>query len=74
MPGEIPFFIEGKVAEILPQEIIIVKVANGNLYRLTPSTPGIEYYRLSVGDIVKCEVTSALTRVLSASLVKNKEQ
>lgn len=70
MPGEIPYFISGSVAEILPQEIIIVKVPNGNLYHLTPSTPGIEYYRLLVGDIVECEITSVLTRVLSARFVR----
>lgn len=70
MPGEIPYFIKGKVAEILPQDIIIVKVPNGNLYHLTTNTPGIEFSRLCKGDIVECEVTSMLTRVLSARTVK----
>lgn len=74
MPGEIPFFVEGKVVEILPQEIAIVKVPNGNLYHLTPGTKGIEYYRLQKGDVVKCEVTTMLTRVLSARVIKSKDQ
>jgi hypothetical protein len=72
MPREIPYFISGNVVEILPQEIIIIKVSNGNLYHITPSTPGIEYYRLLVGDIVECEITSVLTRVLSARFIKRK--
>lgn len=73
MAGEIPYFIRGKVVEILPQEVTIVKVPNGNLYHLKPSTPGIEYHRLLKDDIVECEVTSVLTRVLSARVVESKE-
>lgn len=70
MSREFPFFIKGTVVEILPQEITIVKVPNGNLYHLKPSTPGIEYSRLQKGDIVECEVTSMLTRVLSAKVIE----
>lgn len=69
MPGELPFFITGKIAEILPQEIAIVKVPNGNLYHLIPSTPGIDYYKLKVGMLISCEVTRELGRVLSAAIV-----
>jgi hypothetical protein len=71
MPGEYPFFIEGKVVEIMVQEITIVKVPNGNLYHLRPSTPGIDYYSLRKDDTVIMEVTSLLTRVLSAKVVDN---
>lgn len=70
MPRETPFFIIGKIVEILPQEIIIVKVPNGNIYHITPSTPGIVFDRLVVNLIMECEVTTMLTRVLSARVVK----
>jgi len=70
MPREIPYFVTGNVVEILSQEVAIVKVTNGNLYHLKPNTPGIDYYRLLIGDVVQCEVTSVLTRVLSARVIK----
>lgn len=70
MLKETPYFIRGSVVEILLKEIVIIKVSNGNLYHITPNTPGIDFYRLLVGDIVECEVTSVLTRVLSARIIK----
>lgn len=70
MPREIPYFVRGTIVEILPQEVTVVKVANGNLYHLKPNTPGIEYSRLLVGDVVQCEITSELTRVLSARKIE----
>ena len=76
MPSEIPFFVEGKIVEIMNgREIAIVRVPNGNLYHLKPSTPGIDFYKLELDRVVKCEVTTMLTRVLSAQVVAkiNKE-
>ena len=70
MPGEMPYFIEGKVAEVLPAyQVAYVKVDNGNVYHLTPKTPGINFQELKVGMIVECEITSMLTRVLSARIL-----
>jgi hypothetical protein len=71
MPGELPFFIEGTVTEIMAQEIAIVKVPNGNIYHLYPSTPGINFYALKKDDRVLVEVTTMLTRVLSATVLPN---
>jgi hypothetical protein len=71
MPGEFPFFIRGKITEIMPgNKTAIVKVSNGNTYHVTPNTPGIEFDRLVKDLIVECEVTTMLTRVLSARIVK----
>lgn len=71
MPGEMPYFIEGKVVQVLPQyQVAFVKVENGNVYHLTPKTPGIDFQQLSVGMIVECEITSMLIRVLSARILK----
>lgn len=70
MPGEMPYFIEGKVVQVLPQyQVAFVKVENGNVYHLTPKTPGIDFQQLSVGMIVECEITSMLIRVLSARIL-----
>jgi hypothetical protein len=69
MPGEIPFYVTGEVVELLNSEIKIVKVQNGNLYHLRPSTPGIDFYSIEKGMLVKCEVTSVLTRILSATVI-----
>jgi ATP-dependent 26S proteasome regulatory subunit len=71
MPGELPFLLEGRIVEIMVQEIAIVKVSNGNQYHLTPSTPGIDFYKLKVEDRVVIEVTSRLVRVLSAIVLTN---
>ena len=69
MPGEIPYFIQGKVVDIsIAYKKAYVKVDNGNVYHLTPKTPGIDYEELSIGVIVECEITSMLTRVLSARI------
>jgi hypothetical protein len=70
MSGEIPFFIEGKIAEISAVYFLAyVKVDNGNVYHIHPSTPGIEFQKLERGQIVELEVTSMLTRVLSARIL-----
>lgn len=70
MPGELPYFIEGKVVEIAKAtSTAYVKVCNGNVYHLTPFTPGIVFSELSVGATVRCEITSRLIRVLSAKLI-----
>ncbi len=70
MPGEFPFFIEGQVTEIsVTYNIAYVKVPNGNVYHLHPSTPGIDFYSLRKNQIVRLEVTTMLTRVLSATIL-----
>jgi len=70
MPGEIPFFIEGKVAEVSAgYKTALVRVPNGNVYYLDGTTPGIDFNDLTVGKRVVCEVTTKLTRVLSAKVI-----
>ena len=70
MPGEKPFFIEGVVVDIMSTyEIAFVKVINGNVYNLKPSTPGIDFYTLKAGQVVELEVTTRLLRVLSARII-----
>lgn len=71
MPGEIPFWVEGELKLYYPlSNEAYVRVPNGNVYVLKPSTPGIEFNKLKVGMIIQCEVTTKLTRVLSARIVK----
>lgn len=70
MPGELPFFVIGKIIEVSPvYEIAYAKVSNGNVYHLFPSTKGIDFYKLQKGQEIKLEVTSRLTQVLSASVI-----
>lgn len=68
MPGELPFFIVGQVVELLPN-VVLVKVPNGNVYHLHKDTPGIEFKYLRKGQFVELEVTLALTRVFSATIL-----
>ena len=67
MPGEIPFFVTGKISAIRG-DVAYVKIQTGNVYNLYPWTPGIEFTRLTIGQVIECEVTSMLIRVLSAKL------
>lgn len=70
MPGEKPFFIEGTVAEVLKTHSVkYVKVPNGNIYALRPDTPGIIFDEIIVGQRIRLEVTTMLTRVLSAKVL-----
>ena len=69
MPREIPFFIEGRVAQIVG-ETAIVRVPNGNLYHVYSYTPGIDFSNIAIDKRIVCEVTSVLTRVFSARLVE----
>ena len=69
MPGELPFFIVGKVVDLSVPNLAIVKVSNGNLYNVNSYTPGIEFNKLSKGDLVELEITNALTRVFSAKII-----
>jgi len=72
MAGERPFFIQGEVVEVsTPYGIAYAKVVNGNVYHLHPWTPGIVFGDLKKGDLVALEVTTMLTRVLSASKINN---
>lgn len=74
MSGEIPYFIIGKVVEVMPQyNVAYVKVDNGNVYNLTPKTPGIHFQDLKKGMIVECEITSMLIRVLSARILHGQD-
>lgn len=71
MPGEYPFFVDGKVVEIsTAYNIAYVKVINGNVYHLYPATPGIDFKTLKKDQKVRLEVTTMLTRVLSASVIQ----
>ncbi len=71
MPGELPFFIEGQVVDLsIPYGIAYVKVHNGNIYHLKPDTPGINFRDLKKTQIIRLEVTTMLTRVLSASIIE----
>ena len=70
MAGEKPFFIEGRITEVSKSaSTAYVKVVNGNVYHLTPYTPGIDFDSLERGQIVRLEVTLLLTRVLSAEVL-----
>lgn len=70
MPGERPFYIIGKVAEIsVIHYLAYVKVDNGNVYQLHPNTVGIDFDKLDIGQLIELEVTSILTRVLSARIL-----
>jgi hypothetical protein len=70
MAGELPFFITGKIVEVSPSyELALVKVQNGNIYHLTPATKGIDFYKLYKDQLVRLEVTTVLTRVLSATII-----
>lgn len=70
MAGEIPYWIEGEVKILMAYSgEAYVRVPNGNVYILNPSTPGIDFEKLQVGTKVSCEVTSRLTRVLSARII-----
>jgi hypothetical protein len=71
MSGELPFFIEGQVVDFsIPYHIAYVKVVNGNIYHLRPDTPGIDFSKLRKNQIVRLEVTTMLTRVLSATIIE----
>lgn len=68
MPGERPFFVEGKIVDILVSaNLALVKVSNGNVYHLIPETPGIVFDKLRKDQRIILEVT---IRVLSARLIE----
>lgn len=69
MPGELPFFVKGYVAVLL-HSMALVKTKTGYIYELFPDTEGLEFNKIVLDDIVECEVTSRLTRVLSASIIQ----
>ena len=72
MSGELPFFIEGKVVEILPGfPIATVKVVNGNIYTIHNDTPGIRFEDVKLDQRIRLEVTTRLNRVLSASIISD---
>jgi uncharacterized linocin/CFP29 family protein len=71
MPGERPFFIEGKVVDVsIPYRLVLVRVSNGNIYHIHPNTPGVEFDKLKKEQIIRLEVTLMLTRVLSAKIIE----
>ena len=65
MSGEIPFFIEGRVAQML-SGCAYIKVDNGNVYVINPLTPGLNFKELELGQKIMVEITNRLTRVFSA--------
>jgi len=70
MPGEIPFWVEGEVKLIIDHAgEAYVKVPTGNVYLLTPYTPGVEFSKLKIGTKVLIEITTRLTFVYSAKLL-----
>lgn len=66
----IPYWVTGEI-KILLQHAgeAFVKIPNGNVYSLTPSTPGIEFNKLTVGTVVEIEITNRLDRVYSARII-----
>ena len=68
MSGELPFFIEGKVAQMLTG-CAYIKVDNGNVYVINPMTPGIKFKEIKLGQTIEIEVTNRLTRVFSARII-----
>lgn len=73
MPGEKPFFVKGYVASLMPG-MALIKVQNGNVYEVFPHTVNLEFDKLTRNCIVECEVTTRLTRVLSAKIYSSVEQ
>jgi hypothetical protein len=74
MTREIPFFIEGVVYRINDYErTAYVKHRNGNIYHVFPFTPGIIFSDLKVGDKIAIEITSVLTKVYSARIIRDSE-
>lgn len=70
MPGERPFFILGKVVEVAKiHNLAYVKVDNGNVYHIFPDTKGVNFDKIKRGQMVELEVTTMLTRVLSARIL-----
>ena len=71
MPGEMPFWIRGKIVEVSAQYFLAyAKVSNGNVYHIHSNTPGIKFSEIKKGQEVYLEVTNMLTRVLSANIIK----
>lgn len=68
MPGQVPFFVIGKIASIYG-DTAYVKMPTGYVYNVHPWTEGIDFQKLTPGMTVKCEVTNMLTRVLSAEVI-----
>lgn len=68
MPGELPFWIDGEVRLIISYSAY-VRVPNGNVYLIKDDTPGIDFSRIRMGTKISCEVTTMLTRVLSAKII-----
>lgn len=70
MPGELPFLIKGKVVFISQfEKLAYVKVSNRNIYYLFSYTPGIDFDKLEIGMIIELEITTMLSRVLSAKII-----
>jgi hypothetical protein len=71
MPGELPFWIDGEVRMIISHiGEAYIRVPNGNVYLVKIDTPGLEFNKIKIGTKISCEVTSLLTRVLSAKIIE----
>lgn len=73
MPGEHPIHIVGKVVEVsISYKLAYVKVDNGNVYHIHPTTPGINFSDLACDQLIRLEVlASTLNRVFSAKILKD---
>lgn len=70
MSGQLPFWVKGEL-KILSSTDAYVRIPTGNVYLLRPDTPGIDFSKLKKGQIISCEVTQMLTRVLSAKIISD---
>ena len=67
----IPYWITGEVKILIQHEReAFVKVPNGNIYPLRPSTPGIKFEDLQLGMTVEIEVTDRLGKVYYARILR----
>ena len=64
------FEIEGEIVEVLPgYGLAHVQTAEGQVYGLNRTTPGIDFEEIHAGQQVRCVVTLEFNRVLHAWLL-----
>lgn len=68
----IPFWTTGEIKMLIQHAgEAYVRLPNGNVYLLTPFTPGINFEDLKVGMFVSIEITNRLDRVYSAKIISD---